>query len=162
MYSFLTADDNYGFGHMSSSHPSSAAPSTVHHSGYPLPSSSSSSTTLVSEGTLTPSEHALYQQRMNGSKSVESLLVTTGPDSFGQNYPDGLGSSGEQIRCASVKSRPTAARRISAAELEHLMVRQCTSAASQFQPIPFDQVHIFFLAQYFRFFCKTISQQVFN
>uniref|UniRef100_A0A914D2N0 Uncharacterized protein n=1 Tax=Acrobeloides nanus TaxID=290746 RepID=A0A914D2N0_9BILA len=40
----------------------------------------------------------------------------------------------------SMKSRPTAARRISAAELEHLMVRQQgTSAATQFQPIPFDQ-----------------------
>lgn len=138
----LPADDNYGFGHVSSMHASSTSSSTVHHPvGYPIPSSSSSSTTLVSEGTLTPVEHSLYQQRVNGSKSVESLLVAaTGPDSFGQGYTDGLGPSAEQIRCASVKSRPTAARRISAAELEHLMVRQGTSAASQFQPIPFDQV----------------------
>lgn len=42
----------------------------------------------------------------------------------------------EQNRCASVKSRP-AARRISAAELEHLMIRQGTS---QFQPIHYEQV----------------------
>uniref|UniRef100_A0A7E4VB83 ANK_REP_REGION domain-containing protein n=1 Tax=Panagrellus redivivus TaxID=6233 RepID=A0A7E4VB83_PANRE len=44
-----------------------------------------------------------------------------------------------ELRCASVKSRPTAHRRISAAELEHLMVRQGTSTSSQFQPIPYDQ-----------------------
>lgn len=40
------------------------------------------------------------------------------------------------IRCASVKSRPSVARRISAAELEHLMLRQSApSQSSQFQPI---------------------------
>ncbi|CAD5215421.1 unnamed protein product [Bursaphelenchus xylophilus] len=44
----------------------------------------------------------------------------------------------DQIRCASVKSRPSASRRISAAELEHLMIRQCSSS-SQFQPIPYEQ-----------------------
>lgn len=49
-----------------------------------------------------------------------------------------------ELRCASVKSRPTASRRISAAELEHLMVRQGTSTTSQFQPIPYSQVCIFF------------------
>ena len=47
-------------------------------------------------------------------------------------------SSTNEIRCASVKARPTASRRISAAELEHLMVRQGTSTSSQFQPIPYD------------------------
>lgn len=48
-----------------------------------------------------------------------------------------------QMRCASVKSRPSPARRISAAELEHLMIRQnaavTTPSTSQFQPITFEQ-----------------------
>ncbi|CAD5211232.1 unnamed protein product [Bursaphelenchus okinawaensis] len=44
----------------------------------------------------------------------------------------------DQIRCASVKSRPSASRRISAAELEDLMIRQYPSS-SQFQPIPYKQ-----------------------
>uniref|UniRef100_A0A915EUV0 PDZ domain-containing protein n=1 Tax=Ditylenchus dipsaci TaxID=166011 RepID=A0A915EUV0_9BILA len=53
----------------------------------------------------------------------------------GGSGPANQSASNEQLRCASVKSRPSAARRISAAELEHLMIRQGTSA-SQFQPIP--------------------------
>lgn len=65
--------------------------------------------------------------RLLASKSMDHM-----PDA-------GVGMDAEQLRCASVKSRPSAARRISAAELEHLMIRQGTSA-SQFQAIPYDQV----------------------
>lgn len=43
-----------------------------------------------------------------------------------------------QMRCASVKNRPSPARRISAAELEHLMIRQ-NASTSQFQPINCEQ-----------------------
>ncbi|CAI4232535.1 unnamed protein product [Auanema sp. JU1783] len=46
------------------------------------------------------------------------------------------GTYGE-ARCASVKHRSTVGRRISAAELESLMVRQ--AAGQQYQPLPYDQ-----------------------
>ncbi|KAI6242794.1 hypothetical protein M3Y99_00186600 [Aphelenchoides fujianensis] len=59
--------------------------------------------------------------RLFGAKSSESLSVQSIDSS---NFS-------EHNRCASVKSRPSA-RRISAAELEHLMIRQSTS---QFQPM---------------------------
>lgn len=128
--------------HASSTAPSSSNPSTstINHNGYP---SSSPSTTLLSDGTLTNPDY-YYQQRMNGAKSVESLHFVGGSDSYGSEGTMNASGLSDQIRCASVKSRPSAARRISAAELEHLMVRQGTSAASQFQPIPFDQVNLDF------------------
>lgn len=67
--------------------------------------------------------------RLPTTKSHDSLSIQS-IDSM--NYSD-------QNRCASVKSRPSA-RRISAAELEYLMIKQGTS---QFQPIPsYEQVSL--------------------
>uniref|UniRef100_A0A914D2E5 Uncharacterized protein n=1 Tax=Acrobeloides nanus TaxID=290746 RepID=A0A914D2E5_9BILA len=138
-----STDDNYGFGPHASSTSSSSNPSTstINHNGYPIPSLA---TTLISDGVaLTNSvdyDFHYHQQRMNGAKSTETLHFAGGSDVYGPEGTVHASELSEQTRCASVKSRPTAARRISAAELEHLMVRQQgTSAATQFQPIPFDQ-----------------------
>ncbi|KAI6188305.1 hypothetical protein M3Y98_00340500 [Aphelenchoides besseyi] len=71
--------------------------------------------------------HPSGSQRLIAAKSSESLSVQSIDSS---NYSD-------QNRCASVKSRPTA-RRISAAELEHLMIRQSTSQFQPMAPVVYD------------------------
>lgn len=85
------------------------------------------------------SNYGMSHNGMTPTKSSDSLV-----------YPN------DPIRVASVKSRPSASRRISAAELEHLMIRQCSSN-SQFQPIPYEQV-----CQFKRLFSLVIGSVTFS
>jgi hypothetical protein len=77
------------------------------------------------------SDNSIYQA------SGDFRAPTKSSDSISIQSIDSINYS-EHNRCASVKSRPSA-RRISAAELEHLMIRQGTS---QFQPIPYEDAQV--------------------
>ncbi|KAE9550115.1 hypothetical protein FO519_006675 [Halicephalobus sp. NKZ332] len=86
-----------------------------------------------------PMQHAMGFSMDDSSSNYNYLDSGTPQTSSKSMEALNYCNNSNNIRCASVKSRPSAARRISAAELEHLMVRQGTSSTSQFQPIPYEQ-----------------------
>ncbi|EYC44756.1 hypothetical protein Y032_0451g1694 [Ancylostoma ceylanicum] len=81
-----------------------------------------------------PARHPSTSLSLRGSQSLYGLTTGEAEDYYA---PGQLRSAYGESRCASVKQRHGAGRRISAAELENLMIRQ--GERQTYQPIAYDQ-----------------------
>ena len=89
-----------------------------------VPNDNNYSNTIAQASNSYHSDHPSLSQTENGLLSIDIAQHVVIPKQLNNSN-----LNNEPIRCASVKSRSSVSRRISAAELEHLMLRQSSSTS---------------------------------